>query len=213
MSEVVTEMSRRYVLCHICGLLQRMPGNGGDEHKHSHCTRCGSEVFYRKFRSVKRTWGFLLAAMVAIVPANLYPVMTISYLGDSKPSTIIAGIRELAESGMIPIAVLVFVASIAVPFLKIFGLLVLLLVVKLKWELNPVDCTRMYRVIAIIGRWSMLDIFMISILVTLVSLGFISTISPGPGATAFVTTVVLTILSANSFDPRLIWDRKVNSHE
>jgi len=151
--------------------------------------------------------------MVAIIPANIYPVMTINYLGNSKPSTIIAGINELAESGMVPIAILVFVASIAVPLLKIFGLLTLLLVLKLGWTLNPIDCTRVYRVIAIIGRWSMLDIFMISILVTLVSLGFISTITPGPGATAFVTTVVLTILAANSFDPRLIWDLKVNSHE
>lgn len=139
-------------------------------------------------------------------PANLYPVMTVIYMGDGAPDTIISGVVKLTQEGMIPIAILVFVASILVPMLKLLGLMFLLLMVQRRWQLNKRQCTVLYRVIEVIGAWSMLDLFMISILVTLVDLGAVATIEAGAGATAFATVVVLTMLAAMSFDPRLIWD-------
>ena len=148
-----------------------------------------------------------------MLPANLYPVMTVIYFGEGEPDTILSGVVRLVQNGMIPIAILVFVASIVVPMLKLLGLMLLLLTVQRRWQLNKRQCTTLYRVIEVIGAWSMLDLFMISILVTLVDLGAVATISAGTGATAFATVVVLTMLAAMSFDPRLIWDLQEHHDE
>jgi paraquat-inducible protein A len=148
-----------------------------------------------------------------MVPANIYPIMTVVYLGRGEPDTIMSGVIHLAQAGMYPIAILVFVASIAVPLMKLLGIMVLLLAVQRHWQLSARQCALMYRIIEFIGRWSMLDLFMISILVTLVDLGSIATITAGPGASAFATVVVLTIFAALSFDPRLIWDREVPGND
>ena len=148
-----------------------------------------------------------------MIPANFFPIMTVVYLGRGEPDTIMSGVIHLAQAGMYPIAILVFVASIAVPLIKLLGLVLLLLAVQRNWKLSARQCTLMYRIIEFIGRWSMLDLFMISVLVTLVDLGAIATITAGPGASAFATVVVLTIFAALSFDPRLIWDREAPSND
>ncbi len=174
------------------------------------CPRCGGSVGFRKPDSIARTWAWVITAAVLMVPANLYPVMTVISLGKGQPDTIMSGIIHLVEAGMFPIAAVVFIASIFVPLMKLLGIVVLLLVVQWRLRLSPRQCTIMYRWIEFIGRWSMLDLFMISILVTLVDLGAIATVSAGAGATAFASVVVTTMFAAASFDPRLIWDLEEN---
>jgi paraquat-inducible protein A len=176
------------------------------------CPRCGEALHSRVPDSVSRTWALVITAIILFIPANVYPVMTVIYLGKGAPDTIISGVIHLMEAGMYPIAALVFIASIAVPVMKLTGISILLLIVQRKWKVDRQQCTIMYRFIALIGRWSMLDLFMISILVTLVDLGAIATITAGFGATAFASVVVLTIFAANSFDSRLIWDMEDSKH-
>ena len=148
----------------------------------------------------------LLAAAVLYIPANLLPVMTIVSFGASQPATILTGVRDLAGAGMWPVAVLVFVASITIPMVKLISLSFLLISVQLGSRWRPRDRTRLYRMIDGIGRWSMIDVFMISILVALIQMAQIATIEPGVGAICFAAVVVITMLATASFDPRLIWD-------
>lgn len=211
MHDIPTARSRGLVLCRDCHLLVKknpqMP-DGSDI-----CPRCGSVLHVRLPNSLMRTWALVITAWIFILPANLYPVMTVIYFGDGEPDTILSGVVKLAQTGMIPIAVLVFIASILVPMLKLVGIMILLLTVQLKWQLNRRQCTVLYRIIEVIGAWSMLDLFMISILVTLVDLGAVATITAGTGATAFATVVVLTMFAAMSFDPRLLWDLQEENND
>jgi paraquat-inducible protein A len=170
------------------------------------CPRCGATVYQRKPDSLSRTWALVTTALICLIPANLFPMMTVIYEGTGEPSTIIDGVILLVKLNMIPIALVIFIASIAVPFLKLGGLILLMLSVQLKWNLSQRQRTLAYRIIEVIGRWSMLDIFVISILVALVKLGSIAEIKGGVAATFFVSAVVITIFAAMSFDPRLIWD-------
>jgi paraquat-inducible protein A len=153
-----------------------------------------------------------MSALCLYIPANIFPIMTVTELGSAEPHTIAGGIAVLIQSDMVPIALLVLVASILVPLMKLLGLTLLLLCVHYQWQVNAVLFTRLYRIIAFVGRWSMLDIFMISILVALVDLGGVAQVIAGPAATAFAAVVVLTMFAAKSFDPRLIWDHQL-SHE
>ena len=170
------------------------------------CPRCYRTTESRIDGSIQRTWAFLIASFIAFIPANVYPVMTVVTFGRGHPDTIMSGVIVLLQADMIPIAAVVFIASIIVPVFKLLGLLILLLAVHYRWRINRRQATIMYRCIHFIGRWSMLDLFMISILVTLVNMGSIAAIHTGMGATAFASVVVLTMLAANSFDPRLLWD-------
>lgn len=204
MHAIPTARSRNLVLCRACHLLT--PVAPHLQNGQTRCPRCGSKLHSRLPDSLARTWALVITAWIFILPANLYPVMTVIYFGEGEPDTILSGVVHLAQAGMIPIAVIVFIASIAVPVLKLVGIMVLLLTVQRRWTLNKRQCTVLYRVIEVIGAWSMLDLFMISILVTLVDLGAVATITAGTGATAFATVVVLTMFAAMSFDPRLIWD-------
>ncbi len=185
--------------CDTCGLVSRAaPG--------IRCSRCGFHLRVRKPGSIERTWAFSIAAVVLYIPANIYPVLTVVRLGAGAPSTILGGVRELLDLGMWPLAALVFFASVAVPVLKLIGLGILLISTQTGtgWALR--DRTVLYRVVDAIGRWSMIDIFMESILVALVQFGKLASVYPGPGAVAFAAVVILTMLAARSFDPRLIWD-------
>jgi paraquat-inducible protein A len=185
--------------CSTCGLVSRAsPG--------MRCPRCGFRLHDRKPGSIERTWAFAIAALVLYIPANTYPVLTVVQLGAATPSTILGGVRELLELREWPLAALVFFASIAVPVLKLIGLGILLISTHRgsRWALH--DRTVLYRIVDAIGRWSMIDIFMESILVALVQFGKLASVYPGPGAIAFAAVVILTMLSARSFDPRLMWD-------
>jgi paraquat-inducible protein A len=191
----------RAIGCHTCGLVSVVPDGA-----HAHCPRCGSSLHPRRRDSIAGTWALSVAALLLYLPANVYPVLTVIQLGAGQPSTILGGVRELMADGLWPLALLVFFASIAVPVLKLVSLGFLLISTQLRsrWRLH--DRTILYRVVEGIGRWSMIDVFMISILVALVHFGVLVTIDPGPGAIAFAAVVILTMFAAECFDPRLMWD-------
>ncbi|MFD1217365.1 paraquat-inducible protein A [Microbulbifer celer] len=152
------------------------------------------------------TWALTITGALLLIPANVLPVMTVIYLGSGEPSTIIGGALELYHSGMWGIALIVFVASIAVPVMKLVGLIMLCLIVQWRLNVSPRQAMRVYRVVSGIGRWSLLDLFMISILVALVDMGAIAEVNAGVGSTAFATVVVVTMFAVRTFDPRLVWD-------
>jgi paraquat-inducible protein A len=188
--------------CHSCGLVSRQPRAGG----HGQCARCGAPIHARKPYSVRRTWAFLIAAALLYIPANAMPVMYSSSLFGSQRDTILSGVAYLWSSGSWPLAIVVFVASITVPLLKIIALTVLVVSVQRRSIRWPRERTLLYRVVELVGRWSMLDIYVVTVLVALVHLQALATIQAGPGAVAFGAVVVLTMLASMSFDPRLIWD-------
>lgn len=191
------------VACMVCSLLV------SDSYRARHgnrCPRCGAELYSRKPDSLSRTWGLLIAAILLYVPANAYPILTVTSFGRDTTSTIIGGVVELALGGQWGVAVIVFFASVFVPVFKILALLFLVLSVQLRWRARPWARTLLYRFTEFIGRWSMIDIFMISILIALVKLQSLATVTAGPGAIAFAAVVIITMFAAMTFDPRLIWD-------
>jgi paraquat-inducible protein A len=183
--------------CDSCGLVSRAV---------SHCPRCGAHRRRRKPNSASRTWALLLAAGILYIPANLLPVMNVMSLGRGTSATIMGGVVELAGADMWPLAALVFFASITVPLLKLAGLTWLLLSIRTRTVRGLRRRTWLYRIVDHVGRWSMIDVFMVSILTALVRLGVLATITPGPAAVAFGAVVVLTMFAAGTFDPRLMWD-------
>lgn len=170
------------------------------------CTRCSAPLRIRRPDSIRRTWALLGAAALLYVPANFYPVMTVIRLGRGAPSTILGGARELLDAGMWPLALLVFVASILVPMLKLISLVIMLVSTQRHSKRRLRDRTRLYHLVDFIGRWSMIDVFMLSTLVGLVRDGRVASVTPGLGAICFASVVVLTMLAALSFDPRVMWD-------
>jgi len=186
--------------CHDCGLLVRMP----PAHAAS-CPRCRGTIHTRKVDSVRRCWALILAAAVLYVPANVFPIMTTTSLGSSRSDTIMSGVLYLLQTEW-PLAIVVFTASVLVPLLKLLILGYLLYSVQTRSRRRPVDRTRLYRITEVIGRWSMVDIYVVTILVALVRLGELASVDAEVGAVFFGAVVVLTMLAAQSFDPRLIWD-------
>ena len=170
------------------------------------CPRCDSVLHERKPNSVARTWALVIAAAVLYIPANYYPVLSVVQLGAGQPSTILGGVEELVTARQYPLAALVFFASIAVPMLKLFGLSIMLITIQTGRTGWLRDRTRLYHIVRFIGRWSMIDIFMESLLGALVAFGAVITIQPGAGALAFCAVVVLTMFAAETFEPRLMWD-------
>ncbi|MFI3138336.1 MAG: paraquat-inducible protein A [Methylococcaceae bacterium] len=197
--------------CHNCGYITTAPPVNADNTSAAgtldHCPRCDGELHARLPNSFQRTAALLCSAFILYIPANIFPIMIVTKFGVPEPHTIISGIVALINGGMIPIATLVFIASVLVPLIKMLGLSILLWAVQHRWQRNLRLLTVVYRLIAFVGRWSMLDIFMISILVSIVSSEALEQVLAGPAATAFAAVVVLTMLAANSFDPRLLWDR------
>jgi paraquat-inducible protein A len=188
--------------CHRCGQVNRMPETAIGVR----CSRCHAPLQQRIVRSVSRSWAFLVAAILLYLPANLLPIMHVTSLGQTRSDTILSGAEFLLVSGMWPLAVIVFVASVLVPIAKMVILAYLLLSVQAGSVRRPGDRTRLYRFTEFVGRWSMVDIFVVTILVALVKLGAVAQIEAGAGATFFAGVVILTMLAANTFDPRLIWD-------
>ena len=173
------------------------------------CPRCGARVWARKPASLSRTWALLLAACICAIGAYAYPVMTVTRLGQGAPMTIIQGIIELFAIGWWPIGIIVFVASLTIPLFKLVALGAMLIGTQRRSARGLRTRTRIYRFVEAIGRWSMIDIFMVSILTVLVRFGFFGTVHPNRGAVAFAAVVILTMFAAYSFDPRLMWDAAV----
>jgi paraquat-inducible protein A len=199
-----TALASGCALCHDCGLLCALPEHGAHG---AGCPRCGAALHARKPRSLERAWAFLIAAALCYLPANLLPIMKVTSLGRAQADTIMSGVVYLLTHGMWPLAIVVFTASVFVPILKIVILTSLLVSVHRGSRWRPVERTRLYRITEAIGRWSMVDIFVVTILVALVRLGNLATVEAQPGAVFFGAVVVLTMLAAESFDPRILWDR------
>jgi len=208
MSQTAPLTARQAALvgCHACGQLS--PLNGCDS-----CPRCGAELHSRKPESIHRTWALLITAVVLYIPANVLPVMRVVSLGRDQSDTIMGGIITFMESGSWPLALLIFFASIVVPILKITILGSLLISLHRHSHWRPETRTRLYRLTVAIGRWSMLDIFVVTLMVAIVSMGTLATIEPGPAAMAFALVVIATMLASHSFDPRLIWDEMAREED
>jgi len=185
--------------CHTCGKVSPVVERV--------CPRCGSHLHLRKAHSISRTVALMLAAAALYIPANILPVMTVTELGDVDATTITQGMIRFWRTGAYPIALVIFTASIMIPLLKIVALSWLCLAASGKLHPSPSMLGRVYWFTELLGRWSMIDIFVVGILVALVQLGNYMTITPGPGALVFAGVVVLTMFAAMSFDPRLLWDR------
>jgi paraquat-inducible protein A len=194
--------------CHACGSLSRLAAE-------SHgmcCRRCGAALHLRKPDSVARTWAFLIAAYILYVPANVLPMMRTGSLFGAQADTIMSGVVYLWHSGSWHIALVVFIASIVVPLAKMFSLTYLLISVQLGWTHRSMERTKLYRILEFVGPWSMLDVFVVMILVALVQLKGLASIQPGLAVAAFGAVVVLTMFAAMAFDPRLLWDPKEAPH-
>lgn len=171
------------------------------------CPRCGSHLHLRKKDSIARTLALVVASAVMYVPANILPIMNFRELGVRTESTIISGLIQFWNAGSYPIALVIFTASILIPFMKIASLLWLCAAAKGKIPNSGKTLGKVYWITELLGRWSMVDIFVVAILVTMVQLGNYMRVTPGPGALAFASVVILTMFAAMSFDPKLLWDQ------
>jgi len=189
--------------CHSCDLLSAAHP---EPHAELVCPRCGASLHKRKPNSIARTWAFVIAAFICYIPANLLPMTVVTSLGNAQSDTIMSGVIYFLQHGEWPIGLVILIASIVVPLTKLFILIYLLISVQRKSRWRPADRTRLYRVTEAIGRWSMTDIYVVTIMVALVHLGNLATIEAGTGAIFFGAVVVLTIIAAMTFDPREIWD-------
>lgn len=170
------------------------------------CPRCGAAVVSRKPGSLSRTWALLVAAVILYLPANLLPVMKTVSLFGTQEDTIISGVIYFWTSGSLGLAALIFGVSILVPMMKMGALGYLAYSAQRQRKVNRRQCALLYRLVEFVGRWSMLDVYVVALMVGLVRFRTLTVIEAGPGALAFGTVVVLTMLASHSFDPRLIWD-------
>lgn len=188
--------------CHACGLVTPVAPACRDPR----CVRCGAALHRRRPDSVARTWALLIAAAILYIPANLLPVMSTRSLFGTEDDTIMSGIVFFWTSGSKVLAAIIFIASVVVPMLKLAVLILLAWSAQRRSRWRPQQRTLLYRLVELIGRWSMLDIFVVTLTVALVRFQTLAVITAGPGALAFGSVVVLTMLASMQFDPRLIWD-------
>ena len=198
----LTAAAAGLLTCHVCGMVSKAPPPG----LHAHCPRCSARLHFRRPNSVSHSWALLIAAYILYIPANLLPIMETSSLFGSEKDTIMSGVIFLWHSGSWDLAMIVFIASIMVPLLKLMALTLLLVSVQRRSVWRPVQRARLYRLVELVGRWSMLDIYVVTILAALVQIGSLATIKAGPAVVPFGAVVVLTMFAAQQFDPRLIWD-------
>ncbi len=185
--------------CDLCGKVSAVA--------HDLCPRCGSALHLRKPQSLQRTWAYLFAAAVLYIPANTMPIMTVRGIGGEEPGTILSGVITFWQTGAYPVAIIIFTASVLIPILKVAALVWLCLAAQGRASASPKSLNALYHITEWLGRWSMVDVFVVAILVCLVRLGALMTITPGPAALSFTGVVILTMFAAMSFDPRLIWDQ------
>jgi paraquat-inducible protein A len=198
MTALSTAANRGLASCHVCYKLAP-----ATEHQ---CPRCGSTMHLRKSDSIQRTLALLVTACLLYIPANLYPIMYTDQLGSTEASTIMGGVILLIELGSAPIAVVIFIFSVMVPSGKLMAMFYLVWTVERHSPLDPRQRSIMYRITEFIGKWSMVDVFVVSILVALVHLGGLLVIRSGIAALSFAGVVIVTMIAAESFDSRLIWD-------
>lgn len=197
-----TAMQQGVQRCDRCELLSR-PAPGREK---GSCPRCGEKLTFRKKHSLERTLAFLIAAAICYIPANLLPVMTTVTIRGQEPATIMQGVVLLWSPTGWPLSLIVLIASIMIPSAKIISLLYLVITVRRGSIHSPGQRVRLYRLIDFIGRWSMVDVFVVTFTVALVQLQPLMSVEPNPGIFFFASVVILTMLAVESFDPRLIWD-------
>lgn len=196
---------RRWVGCECCGWVGA--ATGADTPLALHCARCGHRLDHPRAIGLQRTWALLVASAVLLLPANLLPMMSTVQALRVTPHTLLGGIAELWTDGSWALAILVFVASIVVPLVKIGALGLLAWTVEHAPHWRPLERSRLYRLVQAVGHWSMLDVYVVLLLVGMVRFGNFAGAQPGPGLLAFAATVVLTMLATHGFDPRWIWER------
>ncbi len=202
-SAPMTGLKAGLMVCHECHMVVPMPSdNQGDVF----CPRCGCPVHARKPNSLVHSWALVLTSLILLFPANLLPIMKVDYMGATEYSTIMDGIIYFFKEGSYGIGIVILVASVLVPVFKIVGIMMILISIHFRIESWLQHKTLMFRFIQFIGRWSMLDIFVIALLTALVDFGFLSTIAAAPAAPFFCGVVIATMLAAEVFDTRLIWD-------
>lgn len=196
-------MTDRSLHCRACALAlpETSPESGA-----ASCPRCGATLHHRQPHAAARSAAFALAGLIMLVPANLLPVVSTNLLGQARTDTIWSSVVALRDDGLWGIALIVFVASMVVPLLKLAGLGVLLHAVHTRTTAHRRGLTRFYAFVKFIGRWSMLDVFLVAFLTGAVQFGSLASIRPEPGVIAFAAAVVLTIFATESFDSRLLWD-------
>jgi paraquat-inducible protein A len=200
-----TAKSRGLASCHTCFKLA-----SSDLHR---CPRCGSALHQRETASLQRCVALLITACLLYIPANILPIMYTDQLGKTEPSTIIGGVILLIKLGSVPIAAIIFIASVMVPSGKLIAMFYLVWSVRAGSRLNPRQRTVMYQVTEFIGKWSMVDVFVVAILVALVHLGGLLVIRPGYAALSFAGVVIVTMIAAEIFDSRLIWDQMEENND
>jgi paraquat-inducible protein A len=198
----ITAMQQGLQRCECCGLLSH-PTPGAEE---GHCPRCSEHLVFRKKQSLERTVAYLIAATICYLPANLLPVMTTVTFAGRESDTIMQGVVLLWSPTGWPLSLIVLIASIFIPSAKIAAMLYLVFTVKRGSVQSSKQRVRMFRVVEIIGRWSMVDVFVDTFTVALIQLQPLMSVEPAPGLIFFAAVVVLTMLAVESFDPRLIWD-------
>ncbi|WP_207905913.1 paraquat-inducible protein A [Aestuariirhabdus litorea] len=198
-------ISQHLSCCHVCYKLAPVESH--------HCPRCGAGLHPRKPESTQRTLALLITATLLYIPANIFPIMITEQFGNALPSTILGGVILLIDLGSIPIAAVIFIASVMVPVGKLISLYYLCWCAHRQDEFGARSRSVMYRITEFVGKWSMVDVFVVSILVALVSLGGVISIRPGIAAIAFAGVVLVTMVAADSFDPRLLWDREETAEE
>jgi paraquat-inducible protein A len=207
-SGLLTAAEQGLVACQACGLLSRLK----DRNTALSCPRCGVELRSRRPDSMARTLALLSAAAICYVPANVLPVLVTTTIGGSEGDTILSGVARLYQSGSWILALIVLIASVMIPLGKIAVLAYLLVLAGLGGAGDRRKCMRLFRMVKLIGRWSMLVVFVDAFVVALVQLGPLMSVRPGPGVPFFAATAVMTMFAATAFDPRLLWDKQRAGH-
>lgn len=206
-SEQRSAISEKMALCHSCHFVSRLivPKKGYS----LRCPRCHSKIHLRKENSISRTWALVALGFMTFLPSHVFPVMVITQLGSGTfEKTILGGVKNMAEEQLYGLAAIVFIASVVIPLFKLVGLSIILLAIQYEKLSYRFRLTQMYRMIVIIGRWSMVDIFFAALFISLLQLGNFVNIQVGLGAPAFALMCVITMVAGELFDPRLLWDKQ-----
>ena len=190
--------AHRLLSCHHCETVQPAANQS--------CSFCGHAIHGRKHQGLQRSWIFVLTALLFYIPANVMPIMVTSQQGKESFNTIASGVVLLWEDGSYMVSAIIFIASLLVPPAKFIALIWLCLCEQFALYKSPRGKTTVYRAAEFVGRWSMLDVFVVAFLAGLIQMGNLMSIYPGPAAVAFGGMVVFTMLAANSLDPKVFWD-------